>query len=139
MVELNDKITGGDIGIITKSQFVERLGYAQIGQVYRQVDSDQVKVDFVFTSPPTTTKPVFVKHSTATLLVGSSLIIASKIASLIWSHILSGCPSDTDSLVKKLFVIFIYLVSFLIVIILVVYGARVYAALFSTGFNSETL
>jgi hypothetical protein len=27
-------------------------------------------------------------------------MIASRIASLIWSHILSGCPSVTDSLVS---------------------------------------
>src|SRR5579885_3089951 len=39
--------------------------------------------------------------STATRLVGSSLIIASRIESLIWSAILSGWPSVTDSDVNK--------------------------------------
>src|SRR5215472_5724487 len=39
--------------------------------------------------------------STATLLPGSSLIIASRIASLIWSAILSGWPSVTDSEVNS--------------------------------------
>src|SRR5438309_2804723 len=39
--------------------------------------------------------------STATRLVGSSLSIASRIASLIWSAILSGCPSVTDSEVNR--------------------------------------
>src|SRR4029077_20930705 len=39
--------------------------------------------------------------STATRLPGSSLIIESRMASLIWSAILSGWPSVTDSEVKR--------------------------------------
>src|SRR5690606_2358088 len=39
--------------------------------------------------------------STATRLWGSSLSIESRIASLIWSAILSGWPSVTDSEVKS--------------------------------------
>src|SRR5512139_2081707 len=39
--------------------------------------------------------------STATRLLTSSLSIASRIASLIWSAILSGWPSVTDSEVNR--------------------------------------
>src|SRR2546423_6612412 len=47
------------------------------------------------------TRPVVVAASQATLAPGSSLTIASRIASEIWSHILSGWPSVTDSDVKR--------------------------------------
>ena len=56
---------------------------------------------FVVTSPATWTWPVVIMVSTATLLSGSSLIIASRMASLIWSAILSGWPSVTDSEVNS--------------------------------------
>src|SRR5215467_7481222 len=52
-------------------------------------------------SPATTTIPVLARVSQATRLCGSLAISASRMASEIWSHILSGCPSDTDSEVKK--------------------------------------
>ena len=55
----------------------------------------------VVTSPATWTCPVVISVSTATLLSGSSLIIESRIASLIWSAILSGWPSVTDSEVNS--------------------------------------
>src|SRR5205809_2363353 len=55
----------------------------------------------VVTSPATCTWPVVINVSTATRLVGSSLSIPSRMASLIWSAILSGCPSVTDSEVKS--------------------------------------
>src|ERR1700722_821654 len=55
----------------------------------------------VVTSPATCTCPVVISVSTATRLAGSSLIIASRTASLIWSAILSGWPSVTDSEVKS--------------------------------------
>src|SRR5881398_3615841 len=55
----------------------------------------------VVTSPATCTWPVVMRVSTATRLVGSSLSIASRIASLIWSAILSGWPSVTDSEVNR--------------------------------------
>ncbi len=51
----------------------------------------------VVTSPATTTRPVVNNVSTATRLCGSSASIASRIASLTWSAILSGWPSVTDS------------------------------------------
>ena len=57
----------------------------------------------VVISPITTTIPVVAKLSHATRAFGSSLMIESKTASEIWSHILSGCPSVTDSEVKKNF------------------------------------
>src|SRR3954469_12316165 len=47
------------------------------------------------------TWPVVMRVSTATRLRGSSASMASRIASLIWSAILSGCPSVTDSDVKR--------------------------------------
>src|SRR5262245_54864888 len=56
---------------------------------------------WVVISPATTTMPVFASDSQATRLSGSFSSSASRIASEIWSHILSGCPSDTDSEVKR--------------------------------------
>src|SRR5918994_4702669 len=41
--------------------------------------------------------PVVQSDSQATRLSGSFAMMASSTASLIWSHILSGCPSVTDS------------------------------------------
>src|SRR3954452_13654542 len=55
----------------------------------------------VVTSPATTTRPVVSRVSTATRLWASCRIIASSTESLIWSAILSGCPSVTDSEVKR--------------------------------------
>ena len=52
-------------------------------------------------SPSTSTRPVVVAVSHATRASGSSRMIASRIASLIWSHILSGWPSVTDSDVNR--------------------------------------
>ena len=49
---------------------------------------------------------VVVVVSAATRPYGSSVKIASRIASEIWSQILSGCPSETDSDVKRCFAIF---------------------------------
>lgn len=45
--------------------------------------------------------PVFATDSQATLASGSLLRYASSTASLMRSHILSGCPSPTDSEVKR--------------------------------------
>src|SRR5215218_1342389 len=47
------------------------------------------------------TWPVVIMVSTATRLFGSSESIASRMESLIWSAILSGWPSVTDSEVKR--------------------------------------
>src|SRR5580693_7585041 len=55
----------------------------------------------VVISPAITTSPVQVSVSQATRLNGSSARQASRIASEIWSAILSGWPSVTDSLVNK--------------------------------------
>src|ERR1700722_6641716 len=55
----------------------------------------------VGTSPATCTCPVVMSVSTATRLRTSPLSMASRIESLIWSAILSGCPSVTDSDVKR--------------------------------------
>src|SRR5438067_2909932 len=55
----------------------------------------------VVISPATTTSPVAVRVSQATRLNGSSARQASSTASEIWSAILSGCPSVTDSDVKR--------------------------------------
>src|SRR5471030_1646414 len=55
----------------------------------------------VVTSPATCTWLVVMSVSTATRLFGSSLRRASRTPSLIWSAILSGWPSVTDSDVNK--------------------------------------
>src|SRR5467141_2470759 len=55
----------------------------------------------VVISPAMTTRPVAVRVSQATRLDGSSARQASRIASEIWSAILSGWPSVTDSDVKR--------------------------------------
>ena len=52
-------------------------------------------------SPATTTSPVVTSVSQATRLLGSFARAASRIVSEIWSAILSGCPSVTDSEVKR--------------------------------------
>src|ERR687896_1529157 len=52
-------------------------------------------------SPETTTRPVFTSVSHATRPVGSSRITASRTPSEIWSAILSGWPSVTDSEVNR--------------------------------------
>ncbi len=57
-------------------------------------------VDVVI-SPSTSTRPVVVAASQATRASGSSRRIASRMASEIWSHILSGWPSVTDSDVNR--------------------------------------
>src|ERR1700733_3243804 len=55
----------------------------------------------VVISPAMTTRPVAVKVSHATRLKGSCARQASRIASEIWSAVLSGCPSVTDSDVNR--------------------------------------
>src|SRR4029453_4224496 len=52
-------------------------------------------------SPETTTRPVFTSVSHATRPVGSSRMTASRTPSEIWSAILSGWPSVTDSEVNR--------------------------------------
>lgn len=52
-------------------------------------------------SPAISTKPVVTNVSQATLPFGSSFIISSRMLSEIWSAILSGCPSVTDSDVNR--------------------------------------
>jgi hypothetical protein len=56
---------------------------------------------FVEISPSTSTSPVVVAVSHATRALGSSRMIASRMASDTWSHILSGWPSVTDSDVNR--------------------------------------
>ena len=57
----------------------------------------------VVISPPTITVFVVVNTSQATRDSGSMANAASNTASEIWSAILSGCPSDTDSDVNNTF------------------------------------
>src|SRR5262245_34403721 len=52
-------------------------------------------------SPRTSTNPVLHAVSHATRAFGSSARCASRMASETWSHNLSGCPSVTDSEVKR--------------------------------------
>src|SRR5258705_1487620 len=58
-------------------------------------------IAFVVISPATNTRPVVTRVSQATRAVGSSAKAASSTASEIWSDILSGCPSVTDSEVNR--------------------------------------
>ena len=60
----------------------------------------------VLISPMTWSRPVVTVVSQATRAWGSCSKIASSTASEIWSQILSGCPSVTDSEVKSLCAIF---------------------------------
>src|SRR2546430_6799326 len=55
----------------------------------------------VVISPAITTRPVAVRVSQATRLMGSSVRQASSTESETWSAILSGWPSVTDSEVKR--------------------------------------
>src|SRR5579863_4995304 len=57
----------------------------------------------VVISPATTTNPVVTNVSQATRPLGSWRITSSSTASEIWSAILSGCPSVTDSDVNRKF------------------------------------
>ena len=57
-------------------------------------------VDVVI-SPNTRTSPVVVAVSQATRASGSLSRMLSRMASEIWSHILSGWPSVTDSDVNR--------------------------------------
>src|SRR5689334_1079232 len=68
--------------------------------VSRTIDWKSMYVCVVI-SPRTRTSPVVVAVSQATRASGSSRMIASRIASETWSHILSGWPSVTDSEVKR--------------------------------------
>src|SRR6266568_2343217 len=54
----------------------------------------------VVISPPTTTRPVVIRLSHGTRPIGLSVSTAAKTAIEIWSAILSGWPSVTDSDVK---------------------------------------
>src|SRR5210317_1857919 len=64
--------------------------------VPRTISSRSTQADVV-TSPAMIAIPVLTSVSQATRAFGSSARIASRTASEIWSAILSGCPSDTDS------------------------------------------
>src|SRR5690606_8378590 len=61
-----------------------------------------------FTSPANTTCPVVTKVSIATRASWSHARKLSIKASEIWSAILSGCPSDTDSEVNKYAIVAFY-------------------------------
>src|SRR5437016_4774493 len=56
---------------------------------------------WVVTSPMTTQRPLVIAVSQATRAAGSCPSIPSRTASETWSQILSGCPSVTDSDVRR--------------------------------------
>src|SRR6185503_16114700 len=68
--------------------------------VLRTISRTSTYVSVVI-SPATTTRPVVISVSQATRAFGSSARIASRSESEIWSAILSGCPSVTDSDVNE--------------------------------------
>ncbi|MNN38138.1 hypothetical protein D3C81_1521200 [compost metagenome] len=66
----------------------------------RTISSRSTQAEVV-TSPAMIATPVFTRVSQATRAYLSWVMMASSTASEIWSAILSGCPSDTDSEVKR--------------------------------------
>ena len=66
----------------------------------------------VVTSPATMATPVLTMVSQATRARGSCARIASSTASEIWSAILSGWPSETDSEVNRWLLIAVYILPF---------------------------
>src|SRR5712671_3652814 len=56
---------------------------------------------WVVTSPITTHRPLVIAVSHATRACGSCASMPSSTASETWSQILSGCPSVTDSEVRR--------------------------------------
>src|SRR5438128_2492048 len=68
--------------------------------VLRTIDGKSTYV-FVVISPEIMARPVVTSVSHATRPSGSSARTASRIESEIWSAILSGCPSVTDSEVNR--------------------------------------
>ena len=68
--------------------------------VRRTMSANSIGVVVVI-SPATTTRPVVISVSQATREFGSPASAASRMASEIWSAILSGCPSVTDSEVNR--------------------------------------
>ena len=65
---------------------------------------------FVFTSPLSTVSPVVTNVSHATFASLSCARKLSNSASEIWSATLSGCPSETDSEVKKYAIFSVFVV-----------------------------
>src|SRR6266849_8311274 len=82
--------------------------YPTCSMVSRTTADISIQAEVVI-SPATSTKPVVVAVSHATRAMGSCAKIASSTPSEIWSQSLSGCPSVTDSLVKKAFGLFMKL------------------------------
>ena len=77
-----------------------RVGVADVCTTWRTSGAISTCARVVI-SPATTTRPVVTRVSQATREVGSCASIASRTASEIWSHILSGWPIETDSEVKR--------------------------------------
>ena len=93
-------VDGGDDGAGVGVEAVEGVVVSDGGDVPRTTDWKSTYA-LVVISPAMTTRPVAVRVSQATRLVVSSARQASRIASEIWSAILSGWPSVTDSEVNK--------------------------------------
>jgi len=101
--EVTFRHTPGSLGV---DQHADRLRYADgIGELnlgdVSQAGGDQVPVAVVVISPAMRTKSVVTRVSAATRPFGSWVKTASRMASLIWSATLSGCPGVTDSEVKR--------------------------------------
>jgi hypothetical protein len=100
----------GDVGRLRADRDAHAAGRAVEALLRRVVadaedrlahDGRDVGVRLVVTSPATCTWPVVISVSTATRLRGSCASRASRMPSLIWSAILSGWPSVTDSEVNR--------------------------------------
>src|SRR2546421_8899660 len=84
--------------------------YLPCSMFWRQTADISIQAEVVI-SPATSTSPVVVAVSQATRARGSCARIASSTPSEIWSQSLSGWPSVTDSLVKRVFGLFIKLLN----------------------------
>jgi len=88
-----------DIPRLVRSRITE-IGYTRAKYGF-DAETCGVVVALDEQSPDIMAMPVVTSVSQATRPSGSSARTASRIASEIWSAILSGCPSVTDSEVKR--------------------------------------
>ena len=90
-------------GVTTNPSLIAKEGH-DFKETVKEIASKSTFA-VVVTSPAIRIRPVLTTVSQATWAVLSCFRIASRIASEIWSQILSGCPSETDSEVNNLDII----------------------------------
>ena len=92
------------------------VGISADNEEVTQLANAIVEQQEVEISPIIITMPVVHAVSHATRAMGSSFKMASRTASEIWSHTLSGCPSVTDSDVNNFFAIRSFLLTIICLI-----------------------